>query len=71
MTGGLNLFTLEERIEHKTSIGKHVAWESVRLLYSARIGLGGRAQLRIANIVIRAICGTIRVLCPEKRRRRV
>ena len=71
MTGGLNLFTFEECIEHKTSLGKHVAWESMYLLYAARIRLSGFAHLRIGDIVIRAICRTIRVLGPEIRRRRM
>jgi len=71
MIGGLNLFTFEGCIKHKTSIGENVVLESMCLLYAARIRLVGLAHLRIANIVMRGICRTIRVLGPEIRRRRM
>jgi len=53
------LFTLEEYIKHKTSIGENVALGSMCPLYAACIRLVGLAHLRIANIVIRAISRTI------------
>jgi hypothetical protein len=65
-----NLFTLEKCIEDEASIGEHVEWQRVRLLYTARIRLIGLAHLRTADIVIRAIWCAIRVFGPEVRRRR-
>ena len=71
MTKALNLFTLEESIKDEASIREHVEWQRVRLLHAARIRLVGLSHLRIANIVIRTICRTIRVFRPDIRRRRM
>jgi hypothetical protein len=47
MSWGLNLFTLEEGIKHKGSIGEHVLWESALLLHAACIRLVSFAHFRI------------------------
>jgi len=47
----LNLFTLEEGIKHKASVGEHVLWESVLLLHAARIRMVGFAHVWIGDIV--------------------
>jgi hypothetical protein len=48
----LNLFTLEEGIKHKASIGKHVPWERAHLLYAARIRLVSLSHIRIGKVVM-------------------
>jgi hypothetical protein len=67
----LNLFTLEEGIEHKASIGQHILWESTLLLYATCIRMASFAHVWIGSIVIRAIWHAIPVFEPEVRRRRV
>jgi hypothetical protein len=49
---GLNLFTLEEGIKHKASIGKHVLRERAHLLYAARIRLVSLAHIGVGKIVV-------------------
>lgn len=66
-----HLFTLEEGIENKTGIGKHVLRVSVRLLHTARVWQVSLAQAGIRDIVVRAIRRAVRVCFPEVRGRRV
>jgi hypothetical protein len=61
IAGVLNLFTLEEEVKDKASIGKHVAWEVVRLLHTARIWLASLAHVGITETIKRAIWHAIRV----------
>ena len=69
--GGLNLFTLEEGVKYKTSIGEHVLWERTLLLHAARIRMISFAHVWIGDIVIGAIWHAIPVFRPEVCRRRV
>ena len=66
-----NLLTLEEGVENKTSIGKHVPRVSVRLLHTARVWEVSLAHTGIADIVVRAIRRAVRVRVPKVRGRRV
>jgi hypothetical protein len=68
---GPNLFTLEEGIEDKTGIRKHVAREGMYLLHTACIRPVGLAHARVADIVIRTIGPAVRVRRPNIRRGRV
>ena len=71
MYGVVNLFTLEEGIEHKAGVGEHVVWESVLLLHAARIRLLGLAHGRIAYVVIRAIWHAVGIFGSKVRRGRM
>ena len=64
----LNLFTLEERIKDKAGVGEHVVWESVLLLYAARIRLTSLAHSGISYVVIGAIWHAVSIFGSKVRR---
>jgi len=67
IVGVLNLFTLEEEVKNKASIGKHVAWEMVCLLHTTRVWLVSLAHIGITEIIKRAIWHAIRIFGPNVR----